>query len=574
MSFLDIHGQRRQTAAVVVGLMWLLLPVIIVSRLLLGGDWIMLGVASFAAAAAATGAWRGLPEAAPVRATLGILLMAQVSLLVAALQGHAWQADMHMAYFAALAVLAGFCDWRTIAVGTVTVALHHLLLNFALPAAVFPGAGSLGRVIVHAVILLAEAGVLLATTRNLEALFGGLELRANEAREALGAAATASQKAAEAQSETAELERRGNAERAAAQATQQSVVNALADGLERLAARDLSVRLRTAFPPEYEQLRGHFNGAVEALGETLTTVQRAAQSLNASADQIATASDDLSRRTETQAAGLEETAAAMEQLTTSVRRSAEGSREAAGLVETATNSANASADVVHQATTAMAAISESSSQIGQIIGVIDEIAFQTNLLALNAGVEAARAGDAGRGFAVVAQEVRALAQRSADAAKEIKTLISASTGHVGEGVRLVALTGQALHGIAGEVGRIAALVNEISASSQEQATGLQEVNIAISQMDQLTQQNAAMVEESTAASHALREESGAMTTAVGHFNLGVATGEARPAARPAPVTTGSRPSPPNPALKQARARIQAFAGGGRPAAASEGWEEF
>jgi methyl-accepting chemotaxis protein len=574
MNFLDIHGQRRQTAAVVVGLMWLLLPVIIVSRLMLGEDWIMLGLASLAAAAAATGAWRGLPEAAPVRATLGVLMMAQVSLLVAAFQNHAWQADMHMAYFAALAVLAGFCDWRTIAVGTVTVALHHLLLNFVLPSAVFPGEGSLSRVILHAVILLAEAGVLLATTRNLEALFAGLELRASEARQALGAAEAASQKAAEAQSETADLERRGNAERAAAQAAQQAVVNALAQGLERLAARDLSVRLQTAFPPEYEQLRSHFNGAVEALGQTLTTVLQAARALNASADQIAMASDDLSRRTENQAAGLEETAAAMEQLTTSVRRSAEGSREAAGLVQNATSSANSSAEVVQQATTAMAAISESSSQIGQIIGVIDEIAFQTNLLALNAGVEAARAGDAGRGFAVVAQEVRALAQRSADAAKEIKALISASTGHVGEGVRLVALTGQALHGIAGEVGRIASLVNEMSASSQEQATGLQEINTAINQMDQLTQQNAAMVEESTAASHALREESAAMSHAVGHFNLGGEIAGTRPAGRPALATSANRASAPNPVLKQARARIQAFAGGGRPAAASDDWQEF
>ena len=573
MTLLDIQGQRRQTAAVVIGLMWLLLPVILVSRLVLGEAWMGFSLAALVAAGAATAAWRGLAEAPPVRATLGVLLMAQVSLLVAAFQGHAWQADMHMTYFAALAVLAGFCDWRTIAIGTATVALHHLLLNFALPAAVFPGEGSLGRVIVHAVILLAEAGVLLVSTRNLEALFADLEQRAIEARQALSAAETAGQQAVAAQAARAETEARGAEERAAAQASQQVVVSALGEALERLAARDLSVRINTVFPPEYEQLRGDFNSAIEALGETLTTVLRAAESLNASADQIAHASDDLSRRTETQAAGLEETAAAMDELTASVRRSAEGSREAASLVATARGSAEASAEVVQQATTAMSAIEESSREIGQIIGVIDEIAFQTNLLALNAGVEAARAGDAGRGFAVVAQEVRALAQRSADAAKEIKGLINTSSSHVGEGVRLVGATGEALHGIADQVGRIAGLVSEMAASSQEQATGLAEVNTAVNQMDQLTQQNAAMVEQSTAAAHGLREESNAMTSAVRRFGLGDVASAPRAAVRPV-TASSSRPAPPNPALRQARARIQAFAGGGQATVASEDWEEF
>ena len=573
MNFIDIQGQRRLTAAAVVGLMWLLLPVILISRVLLGEDWIGLGLAGVAAASAATAAWRGLPEASPVRATLGVLLMAQVSLLVAAFQGHAWQADMHMAYFAALAVLAGFCDWRTIAVGTVTVALHHLLLNFALPAAVFPGEGSLGRVIVHAVILIAEAAVLLVSTRNLDALFAGLEQRAAEARQALAAAEAAGQEALAAQSAKTEAEARGAAERAAGQASQQAVVAALGAALERLAARDLTARIETVFPPEYEQLRSHFNGAVEALGETLTTVLRTAESLDANADQIAHASDDLSRRTENQAAGLEQTAAAMDELTASVRRSAEGSREAAGLVEAARGSAEQSAEVVQQAVAAMDAIEASSGQIGQIIGVIDEIAFQTNLLALNAGVEAARAGEAGRGFAVVASEVRALAQRSADAAKEIKGLINASTTQVGEGVRLVGATGESLHGIADQVSRIATLVSEMAASAQEQATGLAEVNTAVNQMDQLTQQNAAMVEQSTAASHALREESGAMTAAVRSFGLGAASAP-RPAishaaSRPALATAGQTGRA-NPALKLARARVQAFAGG----RAADEWQEF
>ena len=585
MTFLDIQGQRRQTAAALVGLIGLLAPVIAVSRLLQGADWIALSLAAVVVAGGAAGAWRGLADSPAVRATLGVLLMAQVSLLVAAFQGHAWQADMHMTYFAALAVLAGFCDWRTIAVATVAVALHHLALNFLLPAAVFPGAGSLGRVVVHAVILLVEAGVLILSTRNLDALFAGLEQRAEEASQALSAAETASLQASQAQAAKAETEIRSAAERAAVQAEQQAVVAALGSALEQLAGRDLSVRIDAVFPPEYEALRVNFNAAVESLAGTLTLVLDSAETLNASADQIAQASTDLSSRTETQAAGLEQSAAALNQLTVSVRRSADSSREAAGLVGAARGSAEASADVVRQATGAMAAIADSSRQIGQIIGVIDEIAFQTNLLALNAGVEAARAGDAGRGFAVVAQEVRALAQRSAEAAKEIKALINASTGQVSEGVRLVRATGQALEGIAEQVGRVSSLVGEMAASAQEQASGIAEVNAAVNQMDQMTQKNAAMVEESTAASHALRAEMGAMAAAVRHFDLGEASampnasrafGNDPPRRRghTGPSLAGfGHSAPANPALNKARARIQAFATGGR-AAADDSWEEF
>ncbi|RYF91061.1 MAG: methyl-accepting chemotaxis protein [Caulobacteraceae bacterium] len=499
--------------------MWLLAPLVLASRLLMQADWLPLTLAAVVAAGAATAAWRGLSEAPPVRATLGVLLMAQISILVAALQGHAWQLDIHMAYFAALAVLAGFCDWRTIAIATVTVALHHLLLNFILPAAVFPGAGGLARVIVHALILLIEAGVLLLSTRNLEGLFAGLEESAAEARDALAAAEAASLHASMAETARAEAEARASADQAAVQASQQRVVAALGHALERLSGRDLTVRIETAFPAEYEQLRSHFNAAVGALAETLGVVLQAAETLDISADQIAHASDDLSRRTEQQAAGLEQTAAAMEELTNSVRRGAEGSREAASLVDTARGAAQTSSEVVERAIGAMNAINQSSAEIGQIIGVIDEIAFQTNLLALNAGVEAARAGDAGRGFAVVAQEVRALAQRSADAAKEIKALISTSSVQVGEGVKLVGATGESLQGIAGHVGRIAGLVKDIANSAQEQAGGLAEINLSVRQMDQLTQQNAAMVEETTAAAHGLRQEAGGMTQAVRTFSL-------------------------------------------------------
>ena len=239
----------------------------------------------------------------------------------------------------------------------------------------------------------------------------------------------------------------------------------------------------------------------------------------ASAREISQASDDLSRRTEQQAASLEETAAALEQITATVARSAEGATEAGGVVRGAQSEAVDGQAVVGRAIAAMGEIERSSSEIGAIIGVIDEIAFQTNLLALNAGVEAARAGDAGRGFAVVASEVRALAQRSASAAKEIKTLITESGRQVGAGVALVGDTGHALERIAGQIQRLTVIAEEIAASSHEQSSGLQQVNIAVNQMDQVTQQNAAMVEESTAASHALASDAVELDRMMGQFAL-------------------------------------------------------
>jgi methyl-accepting chemotaxis protein len=307
---------------------------------------------------------------------------------------------------------------------------------------------------------------------------------------------------------------------AAAAAVQAHVVAVVGDGLERLSEGDLSFRLTEVFAHEYEKLRADFNAAMETLQQAMLTVGSNVQALRSGSGEITSAADDLSRRTEQQAASLEETAAALDEITATVKKTAEGALHARSVVTTAKTDAEASGVVVRRAVEAMSGIETSSRQIGQIIGVIDEIAFQTNLLALNAGVEAARAGDAGRGFAVVASEVRALAQRSAEAAKEIKGLISASAVHVGQGVELVGETGRSLERILHQVAEINGVVADIAASAQEQATALAEVNTAINQMDQTTQQNAAMVEQSTAASHTLAQDAQTLADLVARFKTG------------------------------------------------------
>ncbi|WP_423331088.1 methyl-accepting chemotaxis protein [Rhizobium wenxiniae] len=350
--------------------------------------------------------------------------------------------------------------------------------------------------------------------------FGAMAEALDTFREAAIANRRLEQEAAEARA-NAEDERKRMHEEAEAEARRilQQATRGLAGGLQRLAEGDLSFTLSEPFAPDFEALRSDLNQTVARLADVMTEIAHASGSIEGGSREIAGSADDLSRRTEQQAASLEETAAALDEITANVGNSSRRSQEAHGLASEANTAAEHTRGLVSNALDAMQRIEGSSARISGIIGVIDEIAFQTNLLALNAGVEAARAGDAGRGFAVVAQEVRALASRSADAAREIKQLIRISADEVKDGVRSVRDTGDALTGISSRIEAINLQVEAIAVSAREQSVGLGEINSAVNLLDQGTQQNAAMVEENNAASALLMAEAQRLRELVGMFRL-------------------------------------------------------
>jgi len=318
----------------------------------------------------------------------------------------------------------------------------------------------------------------------------------------------------------AEAERqRFDAERAQAMAAQSQVVDTLAKALISFTNGDLTYRIEGWFSAEYKSLRMDFNQASTKMDGTMRRVTTSTRAVELGAREIEEAARDLARRTEQQAAQLETAAATLNQITQGVAQTSQIAATGADLAAAAHGDAVASGQVVHETVAAVTMIEASSQQIANIIGVIDEIAFQTNLLALNARVEAARAGDAGRGFAVVATEVRALAQRSAGAAKEIKAIIATSGKQVAAGVRLVNQTGETLTRITGQITQLTELVHSIAASAGQQATALNGLNRTVTQMDQVTQQNAAMVEQAAAASASLTEEAGALSRLVDEFTI-------------------------------------------------------
>jgi methyl-accepting chemotaxis protein len=328
------------------------------------------------------------------------------------------------------------------------------------------------------------------------------------------------EQAAEAHRETAKNERmRTEAARQEAARQTTAVVEGLGRGLERLAKGDLTYRISDEWAAEYKKIQEDFNGAITKLQDTISNIAQSSSEVSNAASEISAATTDLSQRTEEQAASLEETSASMEQMSVTVKKNAESAKQANELTQSTREIADRGGAVVAEAVSAMAKIEESSQRISDIILVIDEIARQTNLLALNAAVEAARAGEAGRGFAVVASEVRTLAQRSSQAAKDIKDLIVNSSGQVRDGVALVNKAGQSLGEIVASIKSVADIVSEIANASSEQATGIDQINAALTQMDEVTQQNSALVEENAATAKTLESQQSAMSERIGFFHV-------------------------------------------------------
>ncbi|WP_375690603.1 methyl-accepting chemotaxis protein [Pseudooceanicola sp. LIPI14-2-Ac024] len=440
------------------------------------------------------------------RLTVALALTGQCIALNAALSGTALQIDSHMVYFAVLATLVMMTDLTALLAAAGAIALHHLTLTFLMPALVYPSTDlvfNIGRTAFHAVIVVLEAAALTITIRTRMRLN-----REAEAREA---------RLAEEMRRTEEMQARHAAEA-------QEAVDLLGRKFDRLSQGDLTVRITEALPDSYGGLTASFNTTAAQMADTLRGVRDESFSIQGQSREIAQAATDLATRTERQAGTLSTLAHSLGDLTGLVREVAGDANSARGQSEVARDKAHHGGEVMARALSAMDAIETSAAEVRKVVGVIEDIAVQTNLLALNAGVEAARAGEAGRGFAVVATEVRALAQRAADAVRDIDMLIAESGAQVGNGVELVKRTGTALDEIKGAVEDVARGMATIAGSSQKQTEGLEQVTRAISDLDQVTQQNAAMFEETMAANTVLSGKAVDLAHRVDRFRVDPATG--------------------------------------------------
>lgn len=431
-----------------------------------------------------------------VRGMIGVTypMLAALALALASTTG--WILDMHMVFFAFLAVLAALADWRVIVIGTVVTAMHHLLLNFVAPVYVFPDGADLMRVLFHAAIVLIEAAVLIFLCLQLEALISGIM---------------------QARSTQAALDAERQAEREAVSAEQRRVIAGLSERLGALAAGDLATRLETAFPGEFDSARKMLNESCAELDQLVSAVALAADQVASGAHELRAASNDLASKTEEQTAAIESVAHTAGDLLNSIEAQTQMWSSTRATALDAKADADRGAQDISGAAEAMTKIEASSAEIGEMIAFIDTIAFQTNLLALNAGVEAARAGEAGKGFAVVANEVRELAQRSAQSATAIKQLVSTSKEEVAVGVTRVQQMVSLLASLISRFSDIAGQIDRIAEGSDGTLEAIRQINGAMSVLDRSMQQNAAMAEETSAASVQLLQSAQSLNGQVSRF---------------------------------------------------------
>lgn len=493
----DLARFRQNGLAFTASVAWLSSAVVMLGWLIAGGSFLPVGLALAITVFPTVAYLRKLSDAM-TRIVLGATMPLYCAILLLQWAGHAWQGDLHMAFFAMIAILATFADWRPVLTGAAVTALHHFILNFTMPALVFSGGADFGRVLLHAVIVVVETVVLVMLALRMEMLMIAH---------------------AEAERTKAESERLAQTERLKREHEQQTIVEALGVGLEALASGDLECAIKKPFSDGFERLRTDFNNTVATLRRLVLEVSNSSQQIEGGVTEIHVAATDLARRTETDAAALERAAQVVTELTVSASTAATQAEDVQQSLDGSQQLAVRGREIVMRAMASVQKIEQSANEIANIVVLIDGIAFQTNLLALNAGVEAARAGEAGKGFAVVASEVRALAQRTTDAARSIKTLIETSNAQVREGVEYVTEAGTVLQDMMTDVNQMGDRVSQIAGATKATAERLSGFHHTFADIDRSTQQNAAMVEESHAALRSLSDEARGLLAILGQFSM-------------------------------------------------------
>jgi methyl-accepting chemotaxis protein len=524
MTALTLDDLRHTGTRALAGASVVLAAAVVATALYVGGDkWMAIPGAVLIALLPCLIVLRGLRDG-PARLVVATAPPAITALLLFAAERQSWQTDLHMIFFATLAMAVILCDWKTIVASTAVVAVHHLLLGLVVPDWVFLNGGSLGRILLHAGILLSETGVLVWTSLQIVGMLDRLA-QENAQREA--------------------IERAALAQREAERANQELLLSALGEGLARLRDGDLGRELQADFPGAYASLKSDFNDALNSLQALIRAVAQSTREIHNGAAGIAQAAEDLARRNADTSTSLEQTAAAITEMTGRLSQTAEAAGRTVARARQASATMGSGRQTADAAVRAMTRVSESAEGIDGVIEGLDKIAFQTRVLAMNAAVEAGRAGEAGRGFAVVADLVSALAMRAEEEAKRARGQLTTTQAEIGSAVQAVGQIDGALQGLSDDVTEVTRLLEEIAADNQRQAAAISQIQTAVGTMDSTGQQNAAMIEETAAAARTLAGEVEVLTTQTAAFKTGeTARGAAR--AKPRTDAIAARPVKPLP----------------------------